>query len=144
MCFCLTDCWPSSGTEWLTVNLSSRCTAEGNRIFWSFCGLHALVFTLRCCVAHLLSSNQRAEGTVFWGRFPQGCEGTVTHSRLLDKEGGGLELNMHPSSWLNLWARFLPLCSSLSLPWSGGALPPPPVLPRPLSFPRGGWGTVTW
>ena len=33
VCFCLTDCWPGSGTAWLTVNLSSRCTAEGNRIF---------------------------------------------------------------------------------------------------------------
>ena len=32
VCFCLTDCWPGSGTGWLTVNLSSRCTAEGNRI----------------------------------------------------------------------------------------------------------------
>ena len=32
MCFCLTDCWPGSGTAWLTVNLSWRCTAEGNRI----------------------------------------------------------------------------------------------------------------
>ena len=32
VCFCLTDCWPGAGTEWLTVNLSSRCTAEGNRI----------------------------------------------------------------------------------------------------------------
>ena len=33
VCFCLTDCWPGSGTDWLTVNLSSRCTAEGNRIY---------------------------------------------------------------------------------------------------------------
>ena len=32
VCFCLTDCWPGSGTDWLTANLSSRCTAEGNRI----------------------------------------------------------------------------------------------------------------
>ena len=30
--FCLTDCWSGSGTDWLTVSLSSRCTAEGNRI----------------------------------------------------------------------------------------------------------------
>ena len=28
----MTHCWPGAGTEWLTVNLSSRCTAEGNRI----------------------------------------------------------------------------------------------------------------
>ena len=33
VCFCLTDCWPGSGTDWLTVNLPSRCTAEGNRIY---------------------------------------------------------------------------------------------------------------
>ena len=33
VCFCLTYCWPGAGTEWLTVNLSSRYTAEGNRIF---------------------------------------------------------------------------------------------------------------
>ena len=33
VCFCLTDCWPGLGTDWLTVNLSSRCTAEGNRIY---------------------------------------------------------------------------------------------------------------
>ena len=25
-----------------------------------------------------------------------------------------------------------------------GTPPPPPVVPHPLSFPRGGWGTVTW
>ena len=33
----LSDCLlAGSGTDWLTVNLSSRCTAEGNRIsFWS-------------------------------------------------------------------------------------------------------------
>ena len=31
-CLCLTDCWPGSGTDWLTVNLSSRCIAKGNRI----------------------------------------------------------------------------------------------------------------
>ena len=29
-CFCLTDCWAE--TDWLTANLPSRCTAEGNRI----------------------------------------------------------------------------------------------------------------
>ena len=30
---CLPDCLPAgSGTDWLTVNRSSRCTAEGNRI----------------------------------------------------------------------------------------------------------------
>ena len=28
----MTHCWPGAGTEWLTVNLSLRCTAEGNRI----------------------------------------------------------------------------------------------------------------
>ena len=39
----LSDCLlASSGTDWLTVNLSSRCTAEGNRIFR--CG------SLCCCV----------------------------------------------------------------------------------------------
>ena len=33
-CVYLTDCLlAGSGTDWLTVNLSSRCTAEGNRIF---------------------------------------------------------------------------------------------------------------
>ena len=32
-CVYLTDCLlAGSGTDWLTVNLSSRCTAEGNRI----------------------------------------------------------------------------------------------------------------
>ena len=32
-CVYLSDCLlASSGTDWLTVNLSSRCTAEGNRI----------------------------------------------------------------------------------------------------------------
>ena len=36
VCFCLTDCWPGSGTAWLTVNLSLRCTAEGNRTFKFF------------------------------------------------------------------------------------------------------------
>ena len=37
-CVYLTDCLlAGSGTDWLTVNLSSRCTAEGNRIF--FCNL---------------------------------------------------------------------------------------------------------
>ena len=30
---CLTDCLPDYLTDWLTVSLSSRCTAEGNRIF---------------------------------------------------------------------------------------------------------------
>ena len=31
---CVSDCLlAGSGTDWLTVNLSSRCTAEGNRIF---------------------------------------------------------------------------------------------------------------
>ena len=34
-CVYLSDCLlAGSGTDWLTVNLSSRCTAEGNRI-WS-------------------------------------------------------------------------------------------------------------
>ena len=33
-CVYLSDCLlAGSGTDWLTVNLSSRCTAEGNRIF---------------------------------------------------------------------------------------------------------------
>ena len=33
-CVNLSDCLlAGSGTDWLTVNLSSRCTAEGNRIF---------------------------------------------------------------------------------------------------------------
>ena len=32
-CVYLSDCLlAGSGTDWLTVNLSSRCTAEGNRI----------------------------------------------------------------------------------------------------------------
>ena len=35
VCCCLTDCWPGYGTDWLTINLSSRCTAEDNRIFFS-------------------------------------------------------------------------------------------------------------
>ena len=30
-----------------------------------------------------------SEGTVTWGRFPRGCEGTVIPSRLLNKGGGG-------------------------------------------------------
>ena len=36
-CVYLSDCLlAGSGTDWLTVNLSSRCTAEGNRIFLDF------------------------------------------------------------------------------------------------------------
>ena len=31
LCVCLLSCL---GTDWRTVNLSSRCTAEGNIIFW--------------------------------------------------------------------------------------------------------------
>ena len=41
------------------------------------------------CFACPLSSNQWCEGTVIWGRFLRGCEGTVTRSRLLDKGGAG-------------------------------------------------------
>ena len=41
------------------------------------------------CVACILSSNQGGEGTVIWGTFPWGCEGTVTRGRLLDKGVGG-------------------------------------------------------
>ena len=34
-CVYLSDCLlDGSGTDWLTVNLSSRCTAEGNRIWY--------------------------------------------------------------------------------------------------------------
>ena len=35
-CVYLSDCL--LGTDWLTVNLSSRCTAEGNRIFFGVLG----------------------------------------------------------------------------------------------------------
>ena len=36
-CVYLSDCLlAGSGTDWLTVNLSSRCTAEGNRIYFSY------------------------------------------------------------------------------------------------------------
>ena len=46
-CVHLSDCLlAGSGTDWLTVNLSSRCTAEGNRIFR--CG--SLCFCLGGCV----------------------------------------------------------------------------------------------
>ena len=31
-----------------------------------------------------------------------------------------------------------------SLSWDDKVPPPPIVVPHPLSFPRGGWGTVTW
>ena len=58
----------------------------------SFCGSHAPVFALLFFVARLLSSNQGGEGgegTVTWGSFPRGCEGTVIPGRLLDKGGGG-------------------------------------------------------
>ena len=37
-CVYLSDCLlAGSGTDWLTVNLSSRCTAEGNRILPQLC-----------------------------------------------------------------------------------------------------------
>ena len=50
-----------------------------------------LVFALLFCVARPLPRNWGREGTVTWGRFPRGCEGTVTCSHLLDKGGGGDE-----------------------------------------------------
>ena len=33
---CLTDSLPDLLTDWLTISLSSRCTAEGNRIWRTF------------------------------------------------------------------------------------------------------------
>ena len=55
-CVYLTDCLlAGSGTDWLTVNLSSRCTAEGNRI---------LIGT-------------RIQVPVVWCPFPSAVGGTV-------------------------------------------------------------------
>ena len=39
---------------------------------------------------HPCKQFHRVRGNHQLGRFPQGCEGTVTRSRLLDKGGGGL------------------------------------------------------
>ena len=35
-------------------------------------------------------------------------------------------------------------CLLQSIPTCPTSTPPPLVVPHPLSFPRGGWGTVTW
>ena len=40
------------------------------------------------CVPCPVIGGGGGEGTVTWGRFPWGCEGTVTRSRLLDNGGG--------------------------------------------------------
>ena len=38
----------------------------------------------------------------------------------------------------------LPALRRAVIPNAARSYPPPLVLPRPLSFPRGGWGTITW
>ena len=40
-------------------------------------------------VPHPLHSKRGGEGTVTWGTFPRGCEGTVTRRCFLYKGGGG-------------------------------------------------------
>ena len=48
-----------------------------------WCSLSCVVLRISCLVIG------GAEGTVTRGTFRRGCEGTVMHSRLLDKRGGG-------------------------------------------------------
>ena len=57
--------------------------------FTPFSGSHALLFAFLLCVARPLHSKQGGEGTVTWGTFPRGCEGTVARRCFLYKGGRG-------------------------------------------------------
>ena len=55
-CVYLSDCLlAGSGIDWLTGNLSSRCTAEGNRIFFLWAVLEMLEFLCYHCVVQFPS-----------------------------------------------------------------------------------------
>ena len=82
------------------MQLTSESSPPQRGLRWLTCSLSCFVLSISCLVI-------AGEGTVTWGGFPRGCEGTVIPSRLLDK-GGAFAQRTHGANYYVVYPGNIP------------------------------------